>query len=92
MTVTTRPACLDRANAAAYLSISESTLEKLTREGQFPRPRLLAGRRTGWLVRELDEWLEQRPVSDLAPPPNTNAPKPRRRAARPAPQCDPPSA
>jgi len=80
--VSTRPACLDRANAAIYLAISESTLERLTREGSFPKPRLLSGRRTGWLVRELDEWLEQRPVSDLAPPANTGAPKPIRR--RPA--------
>ena len=71
--VSTRPACLDRAGAAAYLSLSESTVEKLTREGEFPRPRLLSGRRTAWLVRELDEWLEQRPVSELLPPLNTGA-------------------
>ena len=87
-TVATRPACLDRANAAAYLAISESTLEKLTREGAFPKPRLLSGRRTGWLVRELDEWLEQRPVSGMAPPPNTGAPKPVR-PRRPALQAAP---
>lgn len=84
--MTVRPACLDRAGAAAYLSLSESTVEKLTREGGFPRPRLLSGRRTGWLVRELDEWLEQRPVSDLLPPPNTGAPKPHRDRAHRGPR------
>lgn len=68
--VTTRPACLNRTAAAQYVALSESTLEKLTREGSFPQPRLLSGRRTGWLVRELDEWLEKRPVSQLAPPAN----------------------
>lgn len=92
--VTTRPAALDRTGAAAYLSLSESTIEKLTREGNFPQPRLLSGRRTAWLVRELDEWLSQRPVSDLAPPPNTGAPKPGRRAKRPPqiPQASPTAA
>lgn len=73
--VTTRPACLDRAGAAAYLSLSESTIEKLTREGDFPQPRLLSGRRVGWLIRDLDEWLEKRPVSNLVPPSNTGARK-----------------
>lgn len=90
--VSTRPACLDRAGVAAYLSLSESTIEKLTREGGFPRPRLLSSKRCGWLVSELDEWLAQRPVSDLAPPPNTGAPKPGRRGRRPAPLSDQPSA
>ncbi len=90
MIVTTRPACLDRAGAAAYLSLSESTLEKLTREGGFPQPRLLSGRRVAWLVRDLDEWLEQRPVSGLLPPPNTGARKGVRR--RPAAQAAPTAA
>lgn len=80
--VTTRPACLDRSGAARYLSLSESTLEKLTREqADFPKPRVLSGRRTGWLVRELDAWLESRPVSSFLPPPNTGAAKPRPRCA-----------
>lgn len=79
--VAIRPAYLDRAGVAAYLALSESTVEKLVREGSLPRPRLLSDRRTAWLVRELDEWAEQRPVSDLAPPPNTGAPKPRRQPA-----------
>lgn len=68
--VSTRPACLDRAATALYVALSESTIEKLTRMGEFPQPRQLSGRRTGWLVRELDEWLEKRPVSQLAPPAN----------------------
>lgn len=71
------PACLEKPDAARYCALSESTLEKLVREGTFPAPRLLAGRRTGYLVRELDAWLESRPVSDLPPPPNTGAKKPR---------------
>ena len=79
-----RPAALEKEQAAQFVSLSVSTLEKLLREGQFPRPRLLAGRRTGYLVRELEEWLESRPVSDQLPPPNTGAIKAfrRRRAGK----------
>ena len=74
-----RPAALEKEQAAQFVSLSVSTLEKLLREGQFPRRRLLAGRRTGYLVRELEEWLESRPVSDQLPPPNTGAIKALRR-------------
>ena len=74
-----RPAVLEKERAAQFVSLSVSTLEKLQREGNFPRPRLLSDKRVGYLVRELEEWLESRPVSDQLPPPNTGAPKPRRR-------------
>lgn len=66
-----RPLFLDRATAAASLTPSESTIEKLVREDQFPKPRVLSGRRLGWLTREVEEWAESRPVSDLPPPENT---------------------
>ena len=78
--ISIKPAALDRENAAAFLSISVSTLEKLQREGKFPRPRMLSGHRVGYIVKELEEWLESRPVSDLLPPANTGALKPRRNA------------
>lgn len=79
MIATIKPAVLDRETAAAFLSISVSTLEKLQREGNFPKPRLLSGSRVGWIVKELEDWVAARPVSNLPPPPNTGAPKPRRR-------------
>ena len=66
-----KPAYVDLEGACNYVALSESTLQKLVRENQFPRPRSLSGRRVGYLVRELDEWAEARPVSDLLPPPNT---------------------
>ncbi|MGL4265312.1 MAG: helix-turn-helix transcriptional regulator [Afipia sp.] len=52
-----------------------ATVERLEREGQFPKRRQLSGQRVGWLVREVQEWAESRPVSNLPPPPNTGAPK-----------------
>jgi prophage regulatory protein len=67
---------LDRAAVAEALSLSESTVEKLVRENEFPKPRILSGRRVAWLVREVEEWAEARPVSDLLPPENTGRRRP----------------
>ena len=70
--VTIPPAFLNREAAAAYVSLSETTLEDMVRRGEFPRPRRLSGNRVGWRLRELDEWSDQRPESDLPPPRNTS--------------------
>ncbi|WP_367847039.1 helix-turn-helix transcriptional regulator [Rhodoferax sp. WC2427] len=72
-----RPAALEPPDAATYVALSVTTVERLVREGKFPKPRQLSGRRVGYLVRELDSWLDDCPVSDLLPPPNTS-----RRAAK----------
>lgn len=63
-----KPAYLDLPGVSQYVALSESTLQKIVREGAFPKPRLLSGRRVGWLTREVDEWSEARPVADLLPP------------------------
>lgn len=72
-----KPAYLDLQGTTSFLSLSESTVQKMIRDCEFPKPRLLSGRRVGWLVRELEAWAESRPVSDMAPPANTGAKKPR---------------
>lgn len=66
----------DLKEVAASLSLSPTTVQKMVRQEQFPQPRLLSGRRVAWLVREVNEWAEARPVADLAPPPSTGATKP----------------
>jgi prophage regulatory protein len=65
--------------------LSRSTIEEERRQGRFPAPRKLSGKRVGWLVSEIEEWLASRPVSDLPPPENTGAKKPRRAASQVAP-------
>ncbi len=75
--VAIKPAYLDLEGTTTYLSLSGSTVQKMIREDSFPKPRLLSGRRVGWLVRELEDWAESRPVSDALPPPNTGAKKPK---------------
>jgi prophage regulatory protein len=68
------PLYLERDAAAAYLALSVSTFEKLTREDStFPKARAISGRRTGWLVDELRAWGLARPASTNLPPPNTGA-------------------
>jgi len=66
------PGALDLGNTALYVALSISTVQKLVREAHFPPPRKLSAGRVGFLVRELDEWLESRPVSQLLPPPSTH--------------------
>lgn len=64
-------------DAAKYCAMSISTMQRLVRQGAFPAPRVLGLRRVAYLTSELDAWLVSRPVSDLLPPENTGAAKPR---------------
>lgn len=68
-----KPAVLDLPSVSNYLSLSESTVQNMVREARLPKPRLLTGRRVGWLTREIDEWAESRPIANLLPPGNTGA-------------------
>lgn len=66
-----KPLYLARQQAASFLSISESMLDKLVAQGDAPRPRKISNGRSGWLVEELETWGKGRPVSDLLPPANS---------------------
>ncbi len=81
MTVTPKRLYVTLEEAAAIVALSVSTLQDLVRNKNFPAPRQLSGRRVGWLMREVEAWAESRPPSDLPPPPNTGAKKPRPRKA-----------
>jgi prophage regulatory protein len=59
---------LDLPSVATAVALSESVVKKLVREGKFPQPRQLSGRRVAWLVREVEAWVESCPVSALLPP------------------------
>lgn len=71
MIVSIKPAYLDRDQAAAFVSLSDTTIEQMVRAGTFPKPRQLSAKRVGWRVSELEEWCDNRPVSDLPPPRNS---------------------
>jgi prophage regulatory protein len=63
-----KPIYLDLPGVAEAVSLSESVVKQLVRQKQFPQPRELSRRRVAWLVREVEEWAEKRPVSTLLPP------------------------
>jgi prophage regulatory protein len=62
-----KPAYLDRESIANYISVSVGTLQSMVQKGVFPKPRQITVHRVGWLVREVDEWAESRPVSSNLP-------------------------
>lgn len=66
--VAIKPLYLARADAAAFLALSESTLEALVARGVAPKPRKLSAGRTAWLVEDLENWGRALPESDLLPP------------------------
>ncbi len=73
-----QPIFMDLQSVAAALSISASTVQALVRARDLPGPRKISGNRVGWLRREVVEWAERRPLSDIPPPPNTGTKKPRK--------------
>ncbi len=83
MTITTvaiSPRVVSKEIAAQLLSLSVKSFERLVAQGSMPKPRQLSPNRVGWLVSDIDSWAEKRPVSELLPPSNTGAPKPRNNA------------
>jgi prophage regulatory protein len=64
------PIFLDLAGTAEAVSLSTGNIRKLVRLGEFPKPRELSARRVGWLVREIEEWSESRPLANMLPPPS----------------------
>jgi len=79
--IVTTPIFVDRNTAAQAFALSVSTFEREVALGKLPKPRKLSGARVGWLWSELVAAAQALPVSDLLPPENTGAPKPRRPAA-----------
>ena len=65
-----QPLYVARQEAAAMLSISETTLESLVAKREAPAPRRLSAGRVAWLVEDLVNWARERPVSDALPPIN----------------------
>ncbi|MBD9395181.1 AlpA family phage regulatory protein [Acidovorax sp. ACV01] len=75
------PMVLDLPGVAETLCVSPSTVQLMVRQGEFPEPRQLSGRRVGWLSIEVAAWAAARPKSVQLPPHNTGASKPRAKRA-----------
>lgn len=76
-TIAITPRFVAKDAAAQMLAMSVKTFERCVQKGEIPKPRQLSAGRVGWLVSELDEWAASRPVSEILPPANTGAKKPR---------------
>ena len=66
---------VDLPEVAILVTLATATIQRLVRENDFPKPRKISSNRVAWLLREVETWAEERPVSDLPPPPNTGARK-----------------
>jgi prophage regulatory protein len=65
------PIIVDRATAAAALSMGESTFRREVAAGRAPAPRLITENRVGWLWSELMAHAHNLPLANLLPPVNT---------------------
>jgi predicted DNA-binding transcriptional regulator AlpA len=59
-TLTPRLICRD--DAAAYVSVSPNTFDKMIADGLMPRPRRLTERRLAWDLRQLDAAIDRLPI------------------------------
>ncbi|MDR3449665.1 MAG: AlpA family phage regulatory protein [Alphaproteobacteria bacterium] len=62
-----KPGALNIDAAAHYVALSVTGIRRMIATGSFPKPRELSPQRVGWLVRELDAWLDSRTVADMLP-------------------------
>ena len=66
------PLYIDPEKAPEVVALSRTAIDKLEAAGEFPKRRKLSARRVAYLYRELVEWAESRPVSDLLPVPQAS--------------------
>lgn len=71
MKTAVKPLYIDLPTVAGMVSLSTDSVQRQVREENFPKPRQIGPRRVAWLVREVEQWAEERPVSQILPPENT---------------------
>ena len=48
------------SEVAEYVNVSKSQIYKLVQQGRLPKPIKLGERGSGWLITEIDAWLQSR--------------------------------
>jgi prophage regulatory protein len=86
MSTVLNPIYIQLDELPSLIKLATTTVQRLVREGKFPAPRELSDRRVGWLLREVEQRAEDRPVSNIPPPANTG------RRRRPTEQLSAPQA
>ena len=59
---------LPQREVCALIGVSAPTIWKWTRDGKFPRARVMNGGKLGYLAHEVEEWIRALPVQELKPP------------------------
>jgi excisionase family DNA binding protein len=49
-----------RREVAAMLAVSESTIKRMVRHGELPKPVVITKGRVGWFKADIAAWLRQR--------------------------------
>jgi len=64
---TLAPRLISREAAAAYVSVSPGTFDRMVEDGRMPRARRLGERRIAWDVRQLDAAVDELPAETTTP-------------------------
>ena len=59
---------LPQREVCALIGVSAPTIWKWTRDGKFPRARVLNGGKLGYDEREIEAWILAQPLQELKPP------------------------
>ena len=62
------PKILNVKQLSEVTGLSSVTIWRKEKKGEFPNRRQLGSRRVGWLTREIDDWLEATPNSEITSP------------------------
>ena len=52
-------------DVVAFTTLSSSTIYRLTKTGDFPKPIKLASHASGWLLADVERWLKGRQIASL---------------------------
>ena len=62
------PRLMSQREVCALIGVSAPTIWKWTRDGKFPRARVLNGGKLGYDEREIEAWILAQPLQELKPP------------------------
>lgn len=61
-------ALLRQPEVSRRVGLARSTIYKKMKEGDFPPPVRLTNNTVAWRERDVEEWIESRPLADVAGP------------------------
>ena len=65
-----KPKVLNQKQLTEITGLSAVTVWRREKIGEFPARRQLGPRRVGWIAREVEDWIDARPASEIIAPAN----------------------